>query len=118
MHTDERLFAIYSRNTGRKDGIIRDGPMGRRTDYYLRNRNVPEEATIRLASDAFEFIRTFEGEFPGTASSGECGNNKDYDRIKAKGDSAAICEILLNYPAEYPSCDVERQPNTGNRPGF
>ena len=98
MHTIEHLFATYARNTEWKDNIVYVGPMGCRTGFYLLARNMPHEAAIKLTYDAMCFVRDFEGEIPGTASSKECGNYMEHDLAKAKSDAFPMIEILKDYP--------------------
>ena len=96
IHTIEHLFATYARSSFIKDDVIYVGPMGCRTGFYLLLRNPAGEAAIRLAREALECIRDFEGIIPGYSEI-ECGNWLEHDLESAKKDVLPIINVLENW---------------------
>ena len=96
IHTIEHLFATYARSSFIKDDVIYVGPMGCRTGFYLLLRNPDGETAIRLAREALEFIRDFEGIIPGYSEI-ECGNWLEHDLESAKKDVLPIINVLENW---------------------
>ena len=71
--------------------------MGCRTGFYLLFRDsVSKYDAIRLAKEAFVFIRDFEGEIPGSHRE-ECGNYKEHDLAGAKKTAADMLSVLANW---------------------
>lgn len=100
MHTIEHLFATYARNSKYADNVIYFGPMGCRTGFYFLVRDAVSAAeSIQLIIDAFDFIRSFEGEVPGVSAE-ECGNYKDHDLDGAKKEAEIIYEVVKNWKTE------------------
>ena len=94
VHTIEHLLATYLRNDRRGSEIVYVGPMGCRTGFYVLTRDsIKKEDFLKLLCSAFEFIRGFEGEIPGTKKE-ECGNYADHDLAGAKAEAAAYFEVL------------------------
>jgi S-ribosylhomocysteine lyase len=96
MHTIEHLFATYARNSALTQDVIYVGPMGCRTGFYLILRGEHHKEAIALVRDAFEFIKSFEGDIPGN-SAAECGNYKDHDLSQAKKDILPLLQKLQKY---------------------
>ena len=100
LHTFERLFATFARNSRFTDRVIYVGPMGCRTGFYLLLRDsVSRGDAIRLVQETFEFVKNFEGEIPGNKRE-ECGNYLDHDLPGAKKDAADMCEVLKDWTIE------------------
>lgn len=99
-HTFEHLFATYVRNSSRSDEIIYVGPMGCLTGFYfvVRDSLSPADA-IRLVQECFAFIRTFEGEIPGSRQI-ECGNYRMHDLPGAREIAADMCSVLAEWTPE------------------
>lgn len=99
-HTFEHLFATYVRNSSRSDEIIYVGPMGCLTGFYfvVRDSLSPADA-IRLVQECFAFIRTFEGEIPGSKQI-ECGNYRMHDLSGAREIAADMCSVLAKWTPE------------------
>ena len=85
IHTTEHLVATYLRNNeDKKESIVYFGPMGCRTGYYLIMKgDLKPEHIIGLLTEAFEFVRDYEGEVPG-ANARDCGNYIDMNLPMAK----------------------------------
>ena len=85
MHTIEHLGATYLRNHETfGDKIIYFGPMGCRTGFYLLLAGEYTSLDIvPLVQEMFEFVRDFEGEFPGACAK-DCGNFRDMNLPMAK----------------------------------
>ncbi len=97
MHTFEHLFATYVRNTDYKESVIYVGPMGCRTGFYLLLRDkISVAEAINLVKEAFDFIKNFSGEIPGTTKI-ECGNYLEHDLLGAKAVAADMCAVLANW---------------------
>ncbi|MCQ2754187.1 MAG: S-ribosylhomocysteine lyase [bacterium] len=100
MHTIEHLFATYARNTKYSDSIVYVGPMGCRTGFYFLVRdNINHETALRIVQEAFDFIRNFDGEIPGSKKE-ECGNYKQHDLIGAKKEAHEVVEFLKDWTEE------------------
>lgn len=97
MHTIEHLFATYARNSKYADSIIYFGPMGCRTGFYflVRDSVSPKEA-IALSTEAFDFIRKFDGDIPGV-SAAECGNYRDHDLDGAKKEAEMMYNVIRDW---------------------
>ncbi len=97
MHTFEHLFATFVRNTQYKDSVIYVGPMGCRTGFYLLLRDsVSTLDAISLVKNAFEFIKNFQGEVPGTSKI-ECGNYLEHNLEGAKTVAEDMCKVLKDW---------------------
>ena len=97
LHTFEHLFATYARNSKWADGVIYVGPMGCRTGFYLLLRDTISKAeAIALVQESFAFIRSFEGEIPGSKRI-ECGNYLEHDLPGAKAIAADMCQVLADW---------------------
>lgn len=97
LHTIEHLFATYVRNSKYADNIIYFGPMGCRTGcYFIVREAVTPQQVIDLVKNAFDFIKDFSGEIPGSKKE-ECGNYLDHNLQGAKEEAEAMCKILENW---------------------
>lgn len=97
MHTLEHLFATYVRNTKSADDVIYFGPMGCRTGFYfLLRSSTSHRDAIKLAVEAFKFIKDYEGEIPG-ATERECGNYRDHDLEGAKHEAQMIYDVIKDW---------------------
>lgn len=97
LHTVEHLFATYVRNSKYSDDIIYFGPMGCRTGcYFIVRNNISPDEVIQLVKSAFNFIKDFEGEIPGSKKA-ECGNYLDHNLEKAKLEGKMMCDILKDW---------------------
>ena len=97
LHTFEHLFATCVRNSKYSDSVIYVGPMGCRTGFYMLLRDsVSKTEAIRLAKEAFVFIRDFEGEIPGSHRE-ECGNYREHDLAGAKKTAADMLSVLADW---------------------
>ena len=100
LHTIEHLFATYVRNSQYSNKIIYVGPMGCRTGFYFLTRDtLPQEESIQLIKETFQFISTYEWEIPGSTIK-ECGNYLDHDLETAKKEVLPLLEKLQNYTKE------------------
>jgi S-ribosylhomocysteine lyase len=100
MHTFEHLFATYVRNSKYSDSIVYVGPMGCRTGFYFLTRDaVSNEEALELFRETLAFVKAFEGEVPGAASSAECGNYLEHDLPSAKAIASDMGEVLKNWSA-------------------
>lgn len=100
MHTFEHLFATYARNTELADNVIYIGPMGCRTGFYFLVRDsISHKQALKIIQECFEFIKTFEGEIPGTKRE-ECGNYLEHDLAGAKAIANDMSEVLRNWTVE------------------
>ena len=100
MHTIEHLFATYVRNSADSDNIIYVGPMGCRTGFYFITRDCVSKArAIELVQETCEFIKTFEGEIPGSTRI-ECGNYLDHSLPKAKDYARQLAQTLDGWTEE------------------
>lgn len=94
LHTFEHLFATYVRNSVHTDSVVYVGPMGCRTGFYLLLLDTVDQAeAIKLVREAFEFIRAFTGEIPGSKRE-ECGNYKEHDLPGATTTAAEMLRVL------------------------
>ena len=99
-HTIEHLFATYARNSAVSDGVIYVGPMGCRTGFYFITRDcVSKVRAIKLVQETCEFIKTFEGEIPGSTRI-ECGNYLDHSLPKAKDYARQLAQTLEGWTEE------------------
>jgi S-ribosylhomocysteine lyase len=98
MHTIEHLFATYVRNSQYEEHIVYFGPMGCRTGFYFLTRDMPCDKAVKLTLDAFEFIKAYTGEIPGTKPE-ECGNYRDHNLEKAKIECQDMVNILKDWDA-------------------
>lgn len=97
LHTFEHLFATYARNSTYADSVIYVGPMGCRTGFYLLLRAAVSPAdALTLVKDSFAYIRTFEGEIPGSHRQ-ECGNYLEHDLTGAKKAAADMLTVLADW---------------------
>ena len=100
LHTFEHLFATYVRNSADSDNIIYVGPMGCRTGFYFITRDCVSKArAIELVQETCEFIKTFEGEIPGSTRI-ECGNYLDHSLPKAKDYARQLAQTLEGWTEE------------------
>ena len=99
MHTIEHLFATFARNSALSDKVIYVGPMGCRTGFYLLVRDMEKPDAIKLAPEAMEFIKDYEGDIPGYSEI-ECGNYLEHDIESAKKDIIPVLDVLKNYSIE------------------
>ena len=100
MHTIEHLFATYVRNSADSDNIIYVGPMGCRTGFYFITRDCVSKArAIELVQETCEFIKTFEGEIPGSTRI-ECGNYREHSLPKAKAYAQNLAGVLAGWTEE------------------
>lgn len=100
MHTIEHLFATYARNTKYQDDIVYVGPMGCRTGFYFLVRDkITHSQALEIVKDAFNFIKNYEGEIPGTKPQ-ECGHYKEHDLNGAKIVAADVCSFLADWNTE------------------
>ncbi len=99
MHTIEHIVATFVRNSRFKDSIVYFGPMGCRTGFYLLVRDVEPQEVIALVREAFEFLKDFEGEIPGTSKI-ECGNYLEHDLADAKREAEEYLPVLNGYTVE------------------
>ena len=100
LHTFEHLFATYVRNSADSDNIIYVGPMGCRTGFYFITRDCVSKArAIELVQETCEFIKTFEGEIPGSTRI-ECGNYLDHSLPKAKAYARQLAQTLEGWTEE------------------
>lgn len=99
MHTVEHLFSTFVRNSKFEEKIIYFGPMGCRTGFYFLVRDMDKSDAIALASQAFSFVRDYEGVIPGS-SKVECGNYLEHNLEKAKIIGEKMFGVLENYPVE------------------
>ncbi len=97
IHTFEHLFATFARNSHWSANVIYIGPMGCRTGFYLllRDRLTHEDA-LSLTKAALNYIRTYEGEIPGTKPA-ECGNYQDHDLPGAKAAATDFQSVLATW---------------------
>lgn len=94
-HTFEHLFATFARNSKYEKSVIYVGPMGCRTGFYFLLRDdVSKEEALLLVKEAMEFIKTFEGEVPGTKTSAECGNYLEHDLEGARALAQDMAGVL------------------------
>ncbi len=94
MHTIEHLFATFVRNSEYSDNVIYFGPMGCRTGFYFILRDkVSHKQAIKLILEAFQYIKDFEGEIPGSSKI-ECGNYLEHNLLKAKSYADDICKVI------------------------
>lgn len=97
LHTFEHLFATYVRNSADSDNIIYVGPMGCRTGFYFITRDCVSKArAIELVQETCEFIKTFEGEIPGSTRI-ECGNYREHSLPKAKAYAQNLANVLAGW---------------------
>ena len=100
MHTIEHLFATYARNTKFEDSIVYVGPMGCRTGFYFLVRdNISHQDALDIVRGAFDFIKDFEGEIPGSKKE-ECGHYKEHDLAGAKEVALDVTSFLKNWSVE------------------
>ncbi len=100
MHTIEHLFATYARNTKYQDDIVYVGPMGCRTGFYFLVRdNISHQEALNIVKEAFDFIKDFEGEIPGSKKE-ECGNYLEHDLNGAKETAKDIVRFLASWNVE------------------
>ena len=100
LQTFEHLFATYVRNSADSDNIIYVGPMGCRTGFYFITRDCVSKArAIELVQETCEFIKTFEGEIPGSTRI-ECGNYLDHSLPKAKDYARQLAQTLEGWTEE------------------
>ena len=93
-------FATYVRNSADSDNIIYVGPMGCRTGFYFITRDCVSKArAIELVQETCEFIKTFEGEIPGSTRI-ECGNYLDHSLPKAKDYARQLAQTLEGWTEE------------------
>ena len=101
MHAIEHLGATYLRNDpefGEK--IVYFGPMGCRTGFYFITRDCVSKArAIELVQETCEFIKTFEGEIPGSTRI-ECGNYREHSLPKAKAYAQNLADVLTGWTEE------------------
>lgn len=85
IHTIEHLGATYLRNDPTwASRVIYFGPMGCRTGFYLLLAgDLDSKDIVKLITDMYTFISTFEGEVPG-ASAKDCGNYLDMNLNMAR----------------------------------
>lgn len=100
MHTFEHLFATYARNTEFSSNVIYIGPMGCRTGFYfLVREKITHSQALKIIQECFEFIKTFNGEIPGTKKE-ECGNYLEHDLNGAKEIATDMSKVLKNWTVE------------------
>ena len=102
LHAMEHLAATFLRNHkefGPK--VIYWGPMGCRTgNYLLLNGDYESRDIVPLMIEMFEFIRDFEGEIPGAATSAECGNYLEHDLPEARRWAASFLPVIADWGEE------------------
>lgn len=100
LHTFEHLFATYARNSVWTDSVIYVGPMGCRTGFYLLLRDSVSRAdALKLVQESFDFIRTVEGEIPGSKQK-ECGNYLEHDLPGAKAIAEDMLQVLAHWDGD------------------
>jgi len=99
MHTIEHIVATYLRNDPEwKDRIVYWGPMGCLTGSYFILKGRPKPAEIcPLIVRAFEYLRDFGGEVPGTTPE-SCGSYRLHDLATAKVEAARYIACLTASP--------------------
>lgn len=104
MHTIEHLVATYLRNRESwKENVIYWGPMGCMTGCYLIMKGAYSCEQIRdLMLEAFDFVKNYEGEVPGTTPA-TCGNYLMHDLPMAKWEANRYLGRLENeFCSAYP----------------
>ena len=101
MHTIEHLAATFLRNHPEYGSrTIYFGPMGCRTGFYFITRDCVSKArAIELVQETCEFIKTFEGEIPGSTRI-ECGNYLDHSLPKANAYARQLAQTLEGWTEE------------------
>jgi S-ribosylhomocysteine lyase len=95
-HTIEHLAATYFRSGKLSDRVVYFGPMGCLTGFYLILDGVPRADAIREIQDCFAFIKTFDGEIPGSARA-ECGNYRFHNLPSAREEAAAYADTIADW---------------------
>jgi len=97
MHAIEHLMATFLRNHEEfMDTIVYFGPMGCRTGFYLLLAgDYSSHDIVPLLTEAFDFVKNFEGEIPG-ASARDCGNYLDLNLDMAKYHAKRFLANVLN----------------------
>lgn len=108
-HTIEHLAATYMRNCPLGDRVVYFGPMGCMTGFYLILDSVPFGDAIEEIKRCFEYIRDFEGEIPGSASSRECGNYRFHNLSLAVREAGAYCEVIKDWTSDMLSYGADKK---------
>ena len=104
IHTIEHLVATFLRNNEEwKQNIIYWGPMGCLTGNYLIVKGCYPCGQIReLMIEAFNFVKNFEGEVPGTTAA-TCGNYLMHNLPMARWEAARYLKRLKEeFCCDYP----------------
>ena len=118
IHTIEHIVATYLRNNDEwKDRIIYWGPMGCLTgNYLIMKGSWPCEQVRDLMIEAFEYVRDYNSEVPGTTPD-TCGNYLMHDLPMAKYEAVRYIDRLRNsFCCTYPG--VERPQDESGKTFF